>query len=121
MLDVKVLLTKILNLQTGDNGAWTKLNGNGYVVYTKRSGLVSVQGVSSGTVTITAGQWNNLGTLPSGYRPDEAINFLGFDRSHKQPLWGQVTTAGVVRFYADTGQTCNYWEYGVTFPVGGGS
>ena len=98
-----------------DNGEWHSVNN--YLKYSKRYGSVYIQGASSGNVTLTAAQWNNIGTLPAGYRPTAEIIFTAFDRDHKQPLWCSVTTAGVVRLYCDTGQTCNYWLYGGSFPV----
>lgn len=117
MLDVKALLTKILNFIISDNGTWKSINA--YLYYSKRGGNVYIQGVSSGNVTLTAASWNNIGTLPVGYRPNKEIAFTAFDRNHLQPLWCSVTTAGVVRLYCDSGQSCSYWVYGGSFPVGG--
>lgn len=118
-LDLKEWINKIIAFIKGDNGAWTSVNGD-YLRKTKRSGIVHIQGQSSGTVTLYGGSWGNLATLPNGYRPSETVNFIVFDRNHLQPLWGQVLTTGVVRVYCDTNQTCNYWEYSASFPVVGG-
>lgn len=100
---------------TDDNGTWKSVNN--YLKYSKRFGCVYIQGVSSGTITLSAASWNNIGTLPEGYRPTSEIMFTAFDRNHLQPLWCSVTTAGVVRLYCDSGQTCSYWLYGGSFPV----
>lgn len=100
---------------TDDNGTWKSVNN--YLKYSKRFGCVYIQGVSSGTITLSAASWNNIGTLPEGYRPTSEIIFTAFDRNHLQPLWCSVTTAGVVRLYCDSGQTCSYWLYGGSFPV----
>ena len=118
-LDLKEWISKIVGIIKGDNGAWGNVNQN-YVIVSKRSGVVTVYGESNGTVTLSGGAWNNIGTLSNGYRPSANFNFLAFDRNHLQPLWGQVTTAGVVRIYCDSNQTCNYWIYSTSFPVVGG-
>lgn len=100
---------------TDDDGTWKSVNN--YLKYSKRFGCVYIQGVSSGNVTLTAASWNNIGTLPEGYRPTSEIIFTAFDRNHLQPLRCSVTTAGVVRLYCDSGQSCSYWIYGGSFPV----
>ena len=100
---------------TDDDGTWKSVNN--YLKYSKRFGCVYIQGVSSGNVTLTAASWNNIGTLPEGYRPTSEIIFTAFDRNHIQPLMCSVTTAGVVRLYCDSGQACSYWLYGGSFPV----
>ena len=100
---------------TDDDGTWKSVNN--YLKYSKRFGCVYIQGISNGNVTLTAASWNNIGTLPEGYRPTSEIMFTAFDRNHLQPLWCSVTTAGVVRLYCDSGQACSYWLYGGSFPV----
>lgn len=99
-----------------DNGVWTKVNGD-YVRASKRNGIVTVCGESSGTVTLSSGAWTTIGTLPVGYRPLYTVNFVLNDRSNVKPCWGQVETSGGVRIFGDSGAASNYWEYGVTFPV----
>ena len=119
MLDLKALLSKILNLLKGDNGDWTSISSD-YLECSKRSGIVTIMGFSSGQVYLTAGQWNNIATLPSGYRPKKNFSFVAFNRSQIQPLVGQVTSGGIVRLYCDTGQYGSYWMFNASFPVVGG-
>ena len=99
-----------------DNGVWTKVNAD-YVRVSKRNGIVTVCGESSGGAGLLASAWTNLGTLPVGYRPLYTVNFVVNDRSNLKPCWGQVETSGNVRVFGDSGAASNYWEYGVTFPV----
>lgn len=104
-------------IEEDDDGNWNHINQN-YVITSKRSGIVTVFGESSGTVTLTTGQWNNIGTLPIKYRPSINFDFLAFHRGQLSPMWGQVTTDGVVRIFVDSTQaSVNYWIYSTSFPV----
>lgn len=104
------------SLLVGDNGEWAHVNSN-YVICSKRAGIVTVMGESNGTVTLSAGAWNNIGTLPVGYRPTSTVNFILQNRSAIQPCWGQVQTDGVIRVFGDSSAAFNYWQYSITFPV----
>lgn len=122
MLNVKKTLTNTLNYiknLSGNNGSWVALNT--VVHYSKASNIVTVKGSSSGGTSLSAGTWNNLGTLPSGYRPSgEDVYFTAFDRNGMKPLMGRISTGGTVSLYCEAGQSGNYWLYSVSFPVVGG-
>ena len=88
---------------------------------TKRAGVVFVKGSSSGSVNLTNNTWNNLGTLPSGYRPKTEVNFVAQDRSNNKPMMGKITTDGIISLYPEGGNSY-YWIFTGVFPVvGGGS
>lgn len=99
-----------------DSSGWE--NVNSYLYYKKMNGMVYIQGVSSGNVTLYANSWGNIGTLPESFRPSVEVNFTGMLRGTVQPCWCQVTPAGLVRIFNDTTTAQNYWEYGTTFPIG---
>ena len=113
------LLEMMAGILKGDNGSWNTLNTS--TAYTKRAGVVFVKGASSGSVNLTNNTWNNLGTLPSGYRPKTEVNFVAQDRSNNKPMMGRITTAGIISLYPEGGNS-NYWIFMGVFPVvGGGS
>lgn len=111
-------LTEHVVTANGDNGTWKTVNA--VVNYSKKAGVVFARGNSAGSVSLTNGQWNNLGTLPSGYRPKTEVNFVAQDRSNNKPMMGRIATSGVVSLYPENGG-CNYWLYIVSFPVVEGS
>lgn len=120
MLNVKKTLTKVLEMlktAKGDDGTWKTLNSS--VAYSKKAGVAFAKGSSSGSVSLTNGQWNNLGTLPSGYRPNSDVYFVAQDRSNCRPMMGRVATSGIISVYPENGG-CYYWLYIVSFPVVGG-
>lgn len=111
------LLEMMAGILKGDNGSWNTLNTS--TAYTKRAGVVFVKGASSGSVNLTNNTWNNLGTLPSGYRPKTEVNFVAQDRSNNKPMMGRITTAGIISLYPEGGNS-NYWLFTGVFPVVGG-
>lgn len=111
------LLEMMAGVLKGNNGSWNALNTS--TAYTKRAGVVFVKGSSSGSVNLTNNTWNNLGTLPSGYRPKTEVNFVAQDRSNNKPMMGRITTAGIISLYPESGNS-NYWIFTGVFPVVGG-
>ena len=111
------LLETLAGILKGDNGSWNTLNTS--TAYTKRAGVVFVKGSSSGSVNLTNNTWNNLGTLPSGYRPKTEVNFVAQDRSNNKPMMGKITTDGIISLYPEGGNSY-YWIFMGVFPVVGG-
>ena len=109
---LNTLVTKVLNLESdsGTNAAY----GN-YCKYRKIGKWVYVYGVSANGISLPAGAYKDLTTLPSGYRPSIVHYFNVSAMGGTQQIFGEIDTNGLVRLYS-TGTTA-YWEYATVFPI----
>lgn len=114
MLDLKALLSKILNWINGDTTATTL---GSYCHYTKRNGVVLLTGSSTGMALTTS--YKVLGTLPEGYRPNTLLYFSASTTTGNNHVFGYVNTDGKVGLRSASNATL-FWVFTVTYPVGGG-
>jgi hypothetical protein len=95
--------------------SWTSLNA--YIKVKKVGNIVTVMGVSAGQLTLTKDSWNGLAALPVGYRPSEAVSFVGMDRqSLPYAMMCRITTDGSIEAMPEVGNT-SYWLLEVSFPL----
>lgn len=118
MLSVKKLLHKIL---TGlsplvTNEGWMNVYGN-YCQAKRRGKVVTVVGYSAGGgIALVAGDYKNITTLPSQFRPTHATYFSATANGGTQTIFGTIDpSTGLVRLYSN-GVT-SYWSYCVTYLI----
>lgn len=92
---------------------WIALNGQIY--YRKKNGFVILKGDSAASVTISSATL--VGTLPSGYRPDQQLDFAASAMGGDSEILCRVETDGRIRMWASP--STRYWSFCVTFPLGG--
>lgn len=97
------------------DASWTSLND--YVKVKKTGNIVTVMGVSAGQLTLTKDIWTGVAALPVGYKPSEAVSFVGMDRqSLPYAMMCRITTNGSVEALPEVGNT-SYWLFEVSFPL----
>ena len=123
MLDVKKLLTKILDVF---NTTSTTLTGsyNLKAVAYRRCGIVTINIWQTALANIPKGTWITVGTLPEEYRPSHQLDTLGVDNNtssvQNNSLQLRIPTSGEVKVWAySNGVTTNQLLSTVTF-IGGG-
>lgn len=92
---------------------WIALNGQIY--YRKKNGFVILKANSGGSVTISSETL--VGTLPSGYRPDQQLDFAASAMGGNSVILCRVETDGRIRMWASP--STRYWSFCVTLPLGG--
>lgn len=92
----------------------TSINVYGnYCKATKKNGFVFVSG-SSADKTLTAGTYNNITTLPEGFRPKHDFYFTAGSMGGGIEIFGILYTSGIVSLYPAT--ATKYWIYSFMFP-----
>lgn len=97
---------------------WIALNS--YVKYRRVGRIVFVKGESSGGKTLTKGEYTNVGTLPTGFRPASG-------NSHPfmyDCVGGSIGTPtayvgydGAIMLYQNDSTGKTYWRFSVSFPT----
>lgn len=123
MLDIKKLLTKILDVF---NTTSTTLTGsyNLKAVAYRRCGIVTINIWQTAIANISKGTWITIGTLPQAYRPLHQLDTLGVENNtssvQNNSIQLRITTDGDVKVWAYTnGVTSNQLLSTVTFMGGG--
>lgn len=119
MLNMKKLFTKVLSAirpltYSDPTTGWQQI----YLDYTKakrKGNVVTVIGVSNGGLTLSAGAYRDITTLPAQYRPTQEIPFCVDPMSGTERVFGRIRTSGVVSIYS-SGET-PWWGFSVTFLV----
>ena len=77
----------------------------GSVRYAKSGHLATVEisYPAEGAITPTAGDWNDLATLPEGFRPARDLDFAGVNNQALSDVTRafRITSGGVIRYWAD--------------------
>lgn len=103
-----------------DDAGWEKfwyVNDYNYSKYRYMNGMVTLVGVSAGSLTIPGASNVNLGALPAQYRPTFDIPFSVTNRANQGNCSGLVRNTGVVTLENPFTATA-YWIFSVTFPCG---
>ena len=102
---------------------WNSIPSNGtaprvQAIYCKKNGTCYV--MNNGNLkntTYPGGTWIEVGTIPSGYRPNTTIPFIGW--YGLTVFIGQILTSGVIKIYSNTsiGTTGNAPQFYVSYPL----
>lgn len=116
MLNVKKMLTKLLPLAyTRPTTGWEQIYQN-YTIAQRKGNVVSVQGYSGGSgITLTAGGYKQITTLPSQYRPSVGVYFFVSALGGAASIFGNISPEGVVQLYSNTATP--YWAFSVSYTV----
>ena len=83
---------------------------------------VEISYPAAGAITPTVSAWNDLATLPAGFRPARNVDFAGVNNQAVSDVARafRVTTSGVIRCWADaSGETTTIRPAGcVTYMIG---
>ena len=124
MLDIKKLLTKILDSFKTQTDT---LNGSyGLVAYVcKCCGVVSITINQTSATQLPKGQWITIGTLSASFRPVFQVDALGPDNNtssvQNNSVQLRVTTGGNVNVWAYTNGVTNNQVLATVTYIGGGT
>ena len=79
----------------------------------KKNGFVFVSG-SSADKTLTAKTYNDITTLPEGFRPKNDFYFTAGSMGGEIEIFGILYTSGILSLYPTT--ETKYWLYSFAFP-----
>lgn len=102
-----------LNSKTGELGSTSITVYGNYCKATKKNGFVFVSG-SSADKTLTAGTYNDITTLPEGFRPKYDFYFTAGSMGGGIEIFGILHTSGILSLYPAT--ATKYWLYSFMFP-----
>ena len=118
MLSTKKILYKILDAIAPlvTNEGWMNVYNN-YCQAKRRGKVVTVVGYSAGGgITLTAGDYKSITTLPSQFRPTHTTYFTVTANGGTQTIFGTIDpSTGLVKLYS-SGAT-SYWSYCVTYLI----
>lgn len=99
----------------GSDTGWIRLSN--CVQYRLKSGYVTVIGGSYSDITLNAGDYTSLGTLPARFCPAIQTPFV-YHTAGGDPVGqaGYIHADGRVQMYAKTAGV-SYWAFSVTYPV----
>ena len=102
-----------LNSKTGELGSTSITVYGNYCKATKKNGFVFVSG-SSADKLLTASTYNDITTLPEGFRPKHNFYFTAGSMGGGIEIFGILYTSGILSLYPVT--ATKYWIYSFMFP-----
>lgn len=102
-----------LNSKTGELGSTSITVYGDYCKATKKNGFVFVSG-SSVDKLLTASTYNDITTLPEGFRPKHNFYFTAGSMGGGIEIFGVLHTSGILSLYPVT--ETKYWIYSFMFP-----
>ena len=118
MLSIKKLLYKILDAIAPlvTNEGWMNVYNN-YCQAKRRGKVVTVVGYSAGGgITLTAGDYKSIATLPQQFRPTHATYFSAPANGGTAQIFGTIeASTGTVKLYSNA--ATSYWAYCVTYLI----
>lgn len=83
----------------------------------KRYGVVYISGEVNGGVTLSASDWKDVTTLPSGFRPDGTRHATGYRTNFNDGKTVAITInpSGVIKAFAGE-DGCSWWAFQASFP-----
>ncbi len=102
-----------LNSNTGELGSTSITVYGNYCKATKKNGFVFVSG-SSADKLLTASTYNDITTLPEGFRPKHNFYFTAGSMGGGIEIFGILYTSGILSLYPVT--ATKYWIYSFMFP-----
>ena len=103
----------LLNSKTGELGSTSITVYGNYCKATKKNGFVFVSG-SSADKLLTASTYNDITTLPEGFRPKHNFYFTAGSMGGGIEIFGILYTSGILSLYPVT--ATKYWIYSFMFP-----
>lgn len=113
MNEIKSVVNAGIDQLNDKDDNWKILNST--IKYKKSGNIITITGYSSGTTTLSIDDYNTVGTLPEGYRPQNMLydvwNEIGTDYCNTYV----VGINGNIALYST--KATNYWCFTLTYII----